>query len=71
MEIFPIVGLASLPHSPDIAQMVFSFWGYIRDIVDGIPAPDINTLRSQIQDAVSTITGEMETYTLGEKLNIV
>lgn len=71
MKIFPIIGLVSLPHSPDIVQMVFSFWGYIRDIVDGIPAPDINTLRSQIQDAVSTITGEMETNTLGEKLNIV
>lgn len=66
MKIFPIVGLVSLPRSLDTALMVFSFWGYIRDIVDGIPAPDINTLRSQIQDAVSTITGEMETNTWRE-----
>lgn len=70
MTIFPIFGLVEADSKLGLpAHRIsrrWSRWGYIEYIVYGMTFPEINTQKSRIQDAVSTITGEMVTVTWRE-----
>lgn len=66
MKISLIVGLVAAfpPRSPNITTMNLFFW--VKDPVYITPVSDINTLQSQIQDAILAITGEMLANTWSE-----
>lgn len=57
--------LAPLPCSTD-ALFLLGYWGYVKDTVYSMPVPDINTLKTQVQDAILAITGEILANTLAE-----
>jgi len=47
------------PRSPDITQLDFFLWRYVKDKVFWTPVPDITNLKARITDAFGTITEDM------------
>lgn len=68
MKLSLIVGWSKRSHSFGLPAhpMHFFFWGYVKDTVYSMPVPDINTLKTQVQDAILAITGEILANTLAE-----
>jgi len=47
------------PRSPDITQLDFFLWGYVKDKVFSTPVPDITNLKARITDGFATVTEDM------------
>lgn len=66
MKLTLIVGLVEAV--PQCTRCTFSFGhrGYVKDTVYSMPIPDMNTWKTQVQDAILAITGEIVANTLAE-----
>ena len=47
------------PHPPDITQLDFFLWGYVKDFVYRTKVKDINDLQHRIIEAIETVTVDM------------
>jgi len=47
------------PRSPDITQLDFFLWRYVKDKVFWTPVPDITNLKARITDGIATVTEDM------------
>ena len=47
------------PRSPDLTPLDFFLWSYVKDIVYKTVVPNIDVLKTRIEDAIANVTVEM------------